>query len=135
MALKKTRIIKIFAAIFCASIIALAFIFVCSCNKENSGDKDTFVGTWHMVGMVSNGETFSDEDMKLMQELCLTSTLTLTSTSNATLEHMGKTYTGEWSQFNDTNIKLSIGGKSEDCSLQDGVLSVDVNSDVVKYRK
>ena len=126
---------KLIAAIICASLLSLACLLACSCNKESSGNKDTFVGTWHMVGLVSNGETFSEEDMKLMQELKLTSTLTLTSANKATLEHMGKTYTGEWSQYNDSNIKLSIGGKSEDCSLQDGILSVDVNSDVVKYKK
>ena len=88
-----------------------------------------------MVGFVTNGETFTEEDMKLMQDLNLTSTLTLTSANRASLEHMGKSYSGDWKVYNDSTIKLSLGGKTQDAYLQDGVLSIEVNSDVVKYRK
>ena len=119
-------IIKVLMAL---SLVAGLFALVgCGGNGTAAEDfSDNFVGVWDLYSMEENGQPASNEDIEMMKDLGMTITLTLNADGSVHFDALGSEHEGTWVAKDATTVTITIDGTPEDMTLEDGVLSMEVD--------
>lgn len=121
--------LKIFAAIACVATLCLALV---GCGGDKSAEwKKAVVGTWEVTEITGT----SQDDIDMMKAFGLNVELVFQNDDSFKLGMFGETIDGTWKATSADKVVLKAEGDEITCTLKDDVLSIDVEGDVMKFKK
>ena len=114
-----------------ASVFALCLVLA-GCGGDPAKN---YVGDWKLTGMEENGEATSAEDLKLMEDMCLTITLSVKEDKSFLLNVMGEEMSGTWEAKSASEATFTIEGQSVPATLANGVLTLEQDGTKMMFEK
>lgn len=131
---KKILVVGIIAVVFSLCICAIGG---CS-GGSGQGDgqiESNFQGSWKLSGMSEGGQTYSQEDIKLIEQMGGSCSLTLNEDKTCDFEFFGETESGTWSAKDASTCTISVSNSSTDCTLKDGQLVLEADGSSLTFTK
>ncbi len=114
-----------------AFALALCFALV-GCGGGDKADlKKAVIGTWEL----SEFTDASEDDLAMMKAFNLTVEATFAEDGTFKLGMFGETMDGTWDAKSADKVSLTIEGDSVDATIKDGVLSIEVDGEGMKFKK
>lgn len=115
-----------------AFALALCFALVgCGGGDKDDSSKKAVIGTWELSEITG----ISEDDLALMEALNLTVEATFAEDGTFKLGMFGETMDGTWDAKSADKVSLTIEGDSVDATIKDGVLSIEVDGEGMKFKK
>ena len=115
-----------------AFALALCFALVgCGGDDKSAEYKKAVVGTWEMTELAGS----SEDDLAMMKSFGLTVEATFAEDGTFKLGIFGETMDGTWEAKSADKVSLTIEGDSVDATIKDGVLSIEVDGEGMKFKK
>ncbi len=124
---------KILAIAAFAFALCLALV---GCGGSGSGDKSAdykkaVVGTWELTEITGA----SDDDMAMMKAFGLTVEMAFAEDGTFKIGMLGETINGTWEAPSAGKVVMKADGDSIEATIEDGVLSAEVEGDSMKLKK
>lgn len=114
-----------------AFALALCFALV-GCGGDDKADyKKAVIGTWELSEITGS----SEDDMDMMKALGLTVEAAFAEDGTFKLGAFGEAMDGTWDAKSADKVSLTIEGDSVDATIKDGVLSIEVDGEGMKFKK
>jgi hypothetical protein len=124
---------------FVASVFALCLALAgCAGGVGGSGGKDpskNYVGDWKLVGMEEDGEAYSADDIRLMQNMGMTVTLSVKEDKSFSLNVFGEELPGTWEAKSDSAATFTVDGQSVPVTLADDVLTLEQDGTKMMFER
>jgi hypothetical protein len=114
-----------------ASVFALCLVLA-GCGGDAAKN---YVGDWKLTGMEENGEATSAEDLKLMEDMGLTITLSVKDDKSFSLNVMGEEMSGTWEAKSASEATFTVEGQSVPATLANGVLTLEQDGTKMMFEK
>jgi hypothetical protein len=114
-----------------ASVFALCLVLA-GCGGDAAKN---YVGDWKLTGMEENGEATSAEDLKLMEDMGLTITLSVKEDKSFLLNVMGEEMSGTWEAKSASEATFTVEGQSVPATLANGVLTLEQDGTKMMFEK
>lgn len=121
--------LKVFGVV--AFAIALCFALVGCGGGDKADPKKAVIGTWELSELTGA----SEDDMAMMKAFGLTIEATFAEDGTFKLGMFGETMDGTWDAKSADKVSLTIEGDSVDATIKDGVLSIEVAGEGMKFKK
>ena len=121
--------LKVFGVV--AFAIALCFALVGCGGGDKADPKKAVIGTWELSELTGA----SEDDMAMMKAFGLTIEATFAEDGTFKLGMFGETMDGTWDAKSADKVSLAIEGDSIDATIKDGVLSIEVDGEGMKFKK
>ena len=121
--------LKVFGVV--AFAIALCFALVGCGGGDKADPKKAVIGTWELSELTGA----SEDDMAMMKAFGLTIEATFAEDGTFKLGMFGETMDGTWDAKSADKVSLTIEGDSVDATIKDGVLSIEVDGEGMKFKK
>ena len=124
---------KILAVAAFAFALCLALV---GCGGSGGGDKSAdykkaVVGTWELTEITGA----SDDDMAMMKAFGLTVEMAFAEDGTFKIGMLGETIDGTWEAPSAGKVVMKADGDSIEATIEDGVLSAEVEGDSMKLKK
>ena len=116
-----------------ASVFALCLVLAGCCGGADAAKN--YVGDWKLSGMEENGEVTSADDLKLMEDLGMTITLSVKEDKTFSLNVMGDETSGTWEAKSASEATFTVDGQSVPATLADGVLTLESDGTKMQFEK
>lgn len=114
-----------------AFALALCFALVGCGGGDKADPKKAVIGTWEL----SEFTDASEDDLAMMKAFDLTVEATFAEDGTFKLGMFGETMDGTWDAKSADKVSLTIEGDSVDATIKDGVLSIEVDGEGMKFKK
>ncbi|WP_153001628.1 DUF5004 domain-containing protein [Tractidigestivibacter scatoligenes] len=116
-----------------ASVFALCLVLA-GCAGGGDAAKN-YVGDWKLVGMEENGEATSADDIKLMEDMGLSVTMSVKEDKTFSMNVMGEEMSGTWEAKSASEATFTIEGQSVPAKLDNGVLTLESDGTKMQFEK
>lgn len=114
-----------------AFALALCFALVGCGGGDKADPKKAVIGTWELSELTGS----SEDDLASMKAFGLTVEATFAEDGTFKLGMFGETMDGTWDAKSADKVSLTIEGDSVDATIKDGVLSIEVDGEGMKFKK
>lgn len=114
-----------------AFALALCFALVGCGGDDKADSKKAVIGTWELSEVTGA----SEDDMAMMKALSLTVEATFAEDGTFKLGMFGETMDGTWDAKSADKVSLTIDGDSINATIKDGVLSIELDDEGMKFKK
>lgn len=121
--------LKVFGVV--AFAFALCFALVGCGGGDKADPKKAVIGTWELSELTGA----SEDDMAMMKAFGLTVEATFAEDGTFKLGMFGESLDGTWDAKSADKVSLTIEGDSVDATIKDGVLSIEVDGEGMKFKK
>ena len=115
------------------SVFALCLVLA-GCAGGGDAAKN-YVGDWKLVGMEENGEATSADDIKLMEDMGLSVTMSVKEDKTFSMNVMGEEMSGTWEAKSASEATFTIEGQSVPATLANGVLTLEQDGTKMMFEK
>ncbi len=115
------------------SVFALCLVLA-GCAGGGDAAKN-YVGDWKLVGMEENGEATSADDIKLMEDMGLSVTMSVKEDKTFSMNVMGEEMSGTWEAKSASEATFTVEGQSVPVTLANGVLSLEESGTKMMFEK
>lgn len=122
-------------ALFATLAVACLVLVGCGGGGASADDKAAFVGTWEIAGMVENGEEMTADDLKMLKDLGMDVTLTLTEDGKGTLDLFGEAMEGTWEATGAGKANITIEGDTQEMLISGDSLTMEAEGSKLTFTK
>ena len=115
------------------SVFALCLVLA-GCAGGGDAAKN-YVGDWKLVGMEENGEATSADDIKLMEDMGLSVTMSVKEDKTFSMNVMGEEMSGTWEAKSASEATFTVEGQSVPVTLANGVLTLEESGTKMMFEK
>lgn len=114
-----------------ASVFALCLVLA-GCGGDAAKN---YVGDWKLTGMEENGEATSADDIKLMEDMGLSVTMSVKEDKTFSMNVMGEEMSGTWEAKSASEATFTVEGQSVPVTLANGVLTLEQDGTKMMFEK
>ena len=126
------------AGILCL-LLALSVGALAGCSGGGGGgavspDKN-FQGTWKLSGMAEGDQVYSEEDVKLIEKMGGTCSMTFNEDKTFAFEYFGENESGTWEAKDANTCSITVSGQNFEAKLNNGKLVTETDGASMTFTK